>query len=110
MTQAATDATFETEVLKADGPVLVDFWAEWCGPCRAIGPTLEDLSKDMEGQLKIVKVNIDENPMTPSKYGVRSIPTLILFKNGQVAANRLGASPKGELYAWVNSELQKATA
>jgi thioredoxin 1 len=110
MTHASTDASFETDVLKADGPVLVDFWAEWCGPCRAIGPALEEISTEMAGTLKVVKVNIDENPMTPSKYGVRSIPTLILFKDGQVAANRLGASPKGELVAWVNSELQKVSA
>ncbi len=110
MTNAVTDASFENDVLKAEGPVLVDFWAEWCGPCRMIGPTLEDLSKDMEGQLKVVKVNIDQNPVTPSKYGVRSIPTLIVFENGKIKANKMGASPKGELYAWVNSVLQQATA
>jgi len=91
-TVKATDTTFETEVLKSDTPVLVDFWAEWCGPCRMIGPSLEDIAKDMGGKLKVVKVNIDENPMSPSKYGVRSIPTLLLFKNGQVAAT---TSPKG---------------
>jgi thioredoxin 1 len=105
MTTAITDTSFESDVLKAEGAVLVDFWAEWCGPCRAIGPILEDLSKDMEGKLTIAKINIDENPMTPSKYGVRGIPTMILFKDGKVAATRVGASPKGELYAWVNSVL-----
>ena len=84
MTVKATDASFEQEVLKSDTPVLVDFWAEWCGPCRMIGPSLEDIAKEMDGKLKVVKVNIDENPMAPTRYGVRSIPTLLLFKNGQV--------------------------
>ena len=84
MTVKATDASFEQEVLKSDTPVLVDFWSEWCGPCRMIGPSLEDIAKEMDGKLKVVKVNIDENPMAPTRYGVRSIPTLLLFKNGQV--------------------------
>ena len=105
MTTAVTDKNFEQDVLKSDAPVLVDFWAEWCGPCRTVGPMLDDLSKDMGDKLTVAKLNIDENPMTPSKYGVRGIPTMILFKNGQVAATRVGASPKGELYAWVNSVL-----
>ena len=105
MTVKATDASFEQEVLKSDTPVLVDFWAEWCGPCKMIGPSLEDISKEMSGKLKIVKVNIDENPMAPTRYGVRSIPTLLLFKNGQVAATKIGALPKSKLYEWVESVL-----
>ena len=105
MTVKATDATFEQEVLKSDTPVLVDFWAEWCGPCKMIGPSLEDISKEMDGKLKIVKLNIDENPMVPTKYGVRSIPTLLLFKDGQVAATKIGAVPKKSLQDWVESNL-----
>ncbi|AVM72996.1 thioredoxin TrxA [Magnetospirillum gryphiswaldense] len=100
-----TDQTFETEVLKADGPVLVDFWAEWCGPCRQIAPALEDLAKDLEGKLTVAKINIDENPGTPGKYGVRGIPTLMIFKGGQVAATKIGALPKSKLVEWVNSSL-----
>ena len=103
MTVKATDASFEQEVLKSDTPVLVDFWAEWCGPCRMIGPSLEDISKEMDGKLKVVKVNIDENPMAPTRYGVRSIPTLLLFKNGQVAATKIGAEPKQKLVSWINT-------
>src|SRR3954469_2516145 len=105
MTVKATDASFEQEVLKSDTPVLVDFWAEWCGPCRMIGPSLEDIAKDMDGKLKVVKVNIDENPMVPTRYGVRSIPTLLLFKNGQVAATKIGAEPKQKLVSWINSNV-----
>jgi thioredoxin 1 len=100
-----TDAEFEAEVLKASGPVLVDFWAEWCGPCRQIAPALEELSKDKEGVVSVVKVNIDENPATPGKYGVRGIPTLMIFKNGQVAATKIGALPKSKLYEWVESSI-----
>lgn len=103
MTVKATDASFEQEVLKADVPVLVDFWAEWCGPCRMIGPSLEDISKEMDGKLKVVKLNIDENPQAPSRYNVRSIPTLLLFKNGQVAATKIGAEPKQKLVSWINT-------
>ena len=98
-----TDASFSTDVLESDKTVLVDFWAEWCGPCRMIGPSLEDISKEMDGKLKVVKVNIDENPTTPSRYGVRSIPTLLLFKNGQVAATKIGAEPKQKLVSWINT-------
>ena len=100
-----SDADFEAEVLNATGPVVVDFWAEWCGPCRMIGPSLEDIAKEMDGKLKVVKVNIDENPMAPTRYGVRSIPTLLLFKNGQVAATKIGAEPKQKLVSWINSNV-----
>lgn len=100
-----TDATFDTDVLKSSTPVLVDFWAEWCGPCRQIAPALEDLSKDMADKVTVAKVNIDENPGSPGKYGVRGIPTLILFKNGQPVATKIGALPKSKLYEWVQSSL-----
>jgi thioredoxin 1 len=100
-----TDASFEADVLKATGPVLVDFWAEWCGPCRQIAPALEDLGKDMDGKITIAKVNIDENPATPGKYGVRGIPTLMIFRDGQVAATKVGALPKSKLYEWVEGSL-----
>jgi thioredoxin 1 len=105
MVQHVTDASFEADVLKASGPVLVDFWAEWCGPCKQLAPALDDLSKDMTGKLTVAKINIDENPAAPSKYGVRGIPTLMIFKNGQVAATKVGAMPKSKLYEWVNASL-----
>lgn len=105
MVQHVTDASFEADVLKASGPVLVDFWAEWCGPCKQLAPALDDLSKDMTGKLTVAKINIDENPAAPSKYGVRGIPTLMIFKDGQVAATKVGAMPKSKLYEWVNSSL-----
>ncbi|MEO1190706.1 MAG: thioredoxin TrxA [Pseudomonadota bacterium] len=98
-----TDASFDEDVLKADHPVLVDFWAEWCGPCRAIAPALEDLAQEMSGRVSIAKVNIDENPKTPGQYGVRAIPTLMIFKNGEVAATKLGAVSKAQLQDWVES-------
>ncbi len=104
-TKTVTDDSFDADVLKADGPVLVDFWAEWCGPCRQIAPALEDISNDMAGKLTVAKVNIDENPMAPSKYGVRGIPTMILFKNGQIAATKVGALPKSKLVEWVESAI-----
>ncbi len=102
---AVSDSNFDAEVLRASGPVLVDFWAEWCGPCRMIAPFLEELATDMEGKVTVAKVNIDENPQTPMKYGVRGIPTVILFKGGQVAATKIGALPKSKLYEWVESVL-----
>ncbi len=104
-TTPVTDASFETDVLKATGPVLVDFWAEWCGPCKQIAPALEDIAKEMGGNLTIAKLNIDENPTVPTKYGVRGIPTLMLFKNGQVAATKVGALPKSSILQWINSSL-----
>ena len=105
MTTAVTDASFEADVLKSNEPVLVDFWAEWCGPCKMIAPALEELAKDMAGRVTVAKVNIDENPQTPQRYGVRGIPTLILFKGGQVAATNIGALPKSQLYSWIESVL-----
>jgi thioredoxin 1 len=105
MTQHVTDASFEADVLKSEGPVLVDFWAEWCGPCKQIAPALEDLSNDMGDRIRVVKVNIDENPMTPSKYGVRGIPTMMLFKGGEVSAMKVGALPKSKLYEWVEQSI-----
>ncbi|WP_033921253.1 thioredoxin [Sphingomonas sp. 37zxx] len=104
-TKAITDASFNTDVLASDKPVLVDFWAEWCGPCKMIGPSLEELSEELGEQVTITKLNIDENPDAPGKYGVRTIPTMILFKNGQPAATKLGAEPKGRLKAWLEGEL-----
>ena len=103
--KSVSDDSFETDVLAADSPVLVDFWAEWCGPCKQIGPSLEEISDEMGDALIVAKINIDENPMTPSKYGVRGIPTLMLFKDGEVAATKVGALPKGKLVEWIQSEI-----
>ena len=103
--KSVSDDSFETDVLGADSPVLVDFWAEWCGPCKQIGPSLEEISDEMGDALIVAKVNIDENPMTPSKYGVRGIPTLMLFKDGEVAATKVGALPKGKLVEWIQSAI-----
>ena len=104
-TKPVTDSSFESDVLKASQPVLVDFWAEWCGPCRMVGPVLEEIAAEMQGQVTIVKMNVDDNPMTGSKYGIRSIPTLILFKNGQPHATKVGALPKQALQAWLKEQI-----
>jgi len=104
-TVAATDETFETDVLKATGPVLVDFWAEWCGPCKMIAPALEEIGAEYAGRVTVVKVNIDENPQTPNNYGVRGIPTLIMFKDGKPSATKVGAAPKSQLKEWVASSI-----
>ena len=100
-----SDTAFDRDVLKAAKPVVVDFWAEWCGPCKMIAPHLEELDKELGEQVQVVKVNIDENPLTPTKYGVRGIPTLMLFKNGEVAATKVGAVPKSKLIEWVNESI-----
>ena len=100
-----TDASFDADVLQAGEPVLVDFWAEWCGPCRQIAPALEELSQEFNGKLTIAKVNIDENPETPGRYGVRGIPTLMIFKDGELAATKVGAAPKSAIAAWIKSEI-----
>ena len=105
MPKMVTDDSFEADVVKASIPVLVDFWAEWCGPCMQIAPALEDLASEMADMVTVAKLNIDDNPMTPSKFGVRGIPTLILFKNGEVAATKVGAAPKGKLVEWLESSL-----
>ncbi|WP_426267252.1 thioredoxin TrxA [Sphingomonas sp. LHG3443-2] len=105
MTQTITDQSFATDVLGADKPVLVDFWAEWCGPCKMIAPALEELSQTMGDKVTIAKLNIDENPDTPGKYGVRGIPTMLLFKNGEPVAQKVGAMPKSQLAAWLEGVL-----
>tara|TARA_R110002074_G_scaffold36111_12_gene98457 strand:+ start:306 stop:626 length:321 start_codon:yes stop_codon:yes gene_type:complete len=102
-TTKVTDASFKEDVLDSSGLVLVDFWAEWCGPCKQIAPALDEISQEMGENLKVAKVNIDENPGTPSKYGVRGIPTLMLFKDGQIAATKVGASPKSVIEDWIRS-------
>lgn len=101
-----TDQNFETEVLGSDTPILVDFWAEWCGPCRALAPTIEELSSDYEGRLKVAKLNVDENPVSASSFGIRSIPTLIIFENGVEKDRILGALPKRNIEEAINSTLQ----
>ena len=105
MTKQIKDNEFESEVINSKLPVLIDFWAEWCGPCRMFSPILDQLSEEMEGKVKIVKMNIDENPETPSKFGVRGIPTMLLFKEGKQIATKVGVQPKNALQEWINSSL-----
>ncbi|HEY2048223.1 MAG TPA: thioredoxin [Caulobacteraceae bacterium] len=100
-TVAVTDQTFETDVLKAKGPVLVDFWAEWCGPCKQIGPSLEQIASELAGELTVAKINIDDSPTTPARYGVRGIPTMMLFRDGQMASMKVGAMPKSKILDWL---------
>ena len=104
-TVPVTDDTFDTEVRQSDIPVVVDFWAEWCGPCKQIGPALEELSDEYQGKVKIVKVNVDDNPNSPAQMGVRGIPALFLFKNGQVVSSKIGAAPKASLNSWIRESI-----
>ena len=101
-TKKITDDSFEQDVLKADGLVLVDYWAEWCQPCKQIAPALEEIATEMGGAVTVTKINIDENPTTPTSYGVRGIPTLMLFKDGEIRATKVGALPKNKIVEWIN--------
>jgi thioredoxin 1 len=104
-TVKVTDANFKSAVMNAAGPVVVDFWAEWCGPCKMIGPALEEIAEEMHGQVTIAKLNVDENPGTAGAYGIRSIPTLMLFKDGKLASSKVGAAPKSELKKWITQAI-----
>jgi thioredoxin 1 len=104
-TKIVTDASFHEDVIGSERPVLVDFWAEWCGPCRMIAPALEEISKELGDRVDVVKLNIDDNPDAPARYGVRGIPTMILFKNGEPAATKVGAAPKTQLQSWLEGAL-----
>jgi len=104
-TAKVTDLTFDSDVLKSSEPVVVDFCAEWCGPCRMIAPSLEEIATEMKGKVKVAKLNIDENPAVAGKLGIRSIPTLMLFKDGKLASQKVGAAPKGELVKWINAAI-----
>jgi len=103
-TVSVSDDSFQSEVIDSDIPVLVDFWAEWCGPCKQIGPSLEELSDEFDGKVKIAKVNIEENPNAPAQYGVRSIPALFLFKNGELVSQKIGAAPKAAIQTWIETD------
>ncbi|MEZ5775973.1 MAG: thioredoxin [Hyphomicrobiaceae bacterium] len=107
-TSAVTDKNFESEVKNASGPVVVDFWAEWCGPCKAIGPALEEIAEEMAGKVKIAKVNVDHNPGLSSQFGIRAIPTLMIFNQGKVVATQQGALPKGRLSDWIKRTIEAA--
>jgi thioredoxin 1 len=104
-TVKVTDANFKTDVMGASGPVVVDFWAEWCGPCKMIGPSLEEIAEELQGKVTIAKLNVDENPGVAGTYGIRSIPTLMLFKDGKMASSKVGAAPKSELKKWISSAI-----
>ena len=108
-TKTVTDQSFEADVLGADKPVLVDFWAEWCGPCRMIAPALEEIAADLGEKVTIAKINIDENPDVPGRYGVRGIPTMLLFKNGEAVAQKVGAAPRSNIQQWLESNLQASS-
>lgn len=103
--QNVTDGSFETDVIGSSKPVLVDFWAEWCGPCKQIAPALDEISQELGDQIDIAKINIDENPQVPGKYGVRGIPTLLIFQDGQVVAQKVGAVPKSQILDWIKSSI-----
>jgi len=104
-TVKVTDATFKTDVEGASLPVVVDFWAEWCGPCKMIGPSLEEIAEELKGKVTIAKINVDENPGVAGAFGIRSIPTLLLFKDGKMASQKVGAAPKGELKKWISAAI-----